>query len=239
MPVHRLVVEPQPVGQRGAEVILTRDADRLPHVAPGLGRVLPGDQRRGEQLEHQLVKVVVRIGERLRDAHELRIVLGARARVGVGAELLRPGRRVERMVHQGAGEVVERREGRLLPQVVERRGGEDLRRVVLRVVRVRVGLPEHVPHRIHRLVAAVAGAGRVGVLAVLAVVEHRRRPAIDRVDAAADRRRSTPGSACRGAGCCCWSSSWRRRRASRRSRPAGCAPRSRRRRAAWAGRRTA
>ena len=81
----------QAIGQRGAEVILARDADRLADVAPGLRLLLPGDQRRGEELEHQLVKVEARVGERLRDAQELRIVLGARAGVGVVAELLRPG----------------------------------------------------------------------------------------------------------------------------------------------------
>ena len=176
----------QTIGQRRAEVILARDADGLAQITPGLRGFLAGDERRGEQLRDQRVEVVVGVDERFDDALELGVFFRATAGIGVVAELLRPGAGVQRMLDQRLGEIVERLELGLFAQVVERSGGEDLRRIVLRVVRVGERLAEDVPHRVHRLVAAVTGAGRIRVLAVLAVVEHGGGALVDRVDAATE-----------------------------------------------------
>src|SRR5689334_2425017 len=118
-------------------MILARNADGLTDLASGLRRGLPGDERRGEQLDQQRMKVEIRIFESGDHPQKFRVILRAAARIRVVTELLGPGDGVKRMADQRLCEVIERRERGLLAEVVERRGGVDLRGVVLRVVRVR------------------------------------------------------------------------------------------------------
>ena len=95
------VVEAEARVERGAQVIAARDGDDLAaRGGRGGGRGVR-HERRGEELEHEGVPAKAARLERRDDALELGVVVHARRRVGVRAQLLGPGLGEERVAREG------------------------------------------------------------------------------------------------------------------------------------------